>query len=47
MFDKLPNILVINLKRFIYTNSQLIKKKEHVSFDDILVIEDNHVSPDL
>ena len=47
MFDKLPNILVINLKRFIYTNQQLIKKKENVSFDDTLVIQDNHVSPDL
>jgi hypothetical protein len=35
--EKLPNILMINLKRFVYTD-RLIKKKEHVYFDDVLVI---------
>lgn len=35
--EKLPNILMINLKRFVYTD-RLIKKKEHVYFEDILVI---------
>ena len=46
LFEKLPNILVINLKRFVYTD-RLIKKQEHVYFEDILVIEDQYVSPHL
>ena len=46
MFEKLPNILMINLKRFVYTD-RLIKKKEHVHFKETLVIEDRHVSPQL
>lgn len=37
LFEKLPNILVVNLKRFVYTD-RLIKKKEHVYFEDVLVI---------
>lgn len=37
MLEKLPNILVLNLKRFIYRDG-LIKLKEHVYFDDVLVI---------
>ena len=44
VFEKLPNILVINLKRFVYTD-RLIKKKEHVYFENTLTIEDAHVSP--
>lgn len=44
LFEKLPNTLMINLKRFVYTD-RLIKKKEHVFFDTILTIEDHHVSP--
>ena len=43
---KLPNIFIINLKRFVYTD-RLIKKKEHVYFEDTLTIEDNHVSSQL
>lgn len=46
LFEKLPNVLIINLKRFVYTD-QLIKKKEHVFFEDSLTIEDRHVSPHL
>jgi ubiquitin C-terminal hydrolase len=46
LFEKLPNVLIINLKRFVYTD-RLIKKKEHVYFGDILTIEDHHVSPQL
>lgn len=48
LFEKLPNILMLNLKRFIWhpTKGQ-IKKKEHVYFDEVLKIEDNHVSPEL
>ena len=46
MFEKLPNILMINLKRFVYTD-RLIKKKEHVYFEDVLTIEDKHVSNQL
>jgi ubiquitin C-terminal hydrolase len=44
MFEKLPNILMVNLKRFVYRDG-MIKKKEHVYFDDVLTIEDRHVSP--
>ena len=46
LFEKLPNILMINLKRFIYTD-KLIKKKEHVYFEDVLTIKDEHVSNQL
>ena len=46
LFEKLPNILIINLKRFVYTD-RLIKKKEHVYFESTLTIEDRHVSPQL
>jgi len=44
LFEKLPNILMLNLKRFIWTD-RLVKKKEHVYFDEILEIQDHHVSP--
>ena len=44
LFEKLPNILVVNLKRFVYTD-RLIKKKEHVYFEDTITIEDKYVSP--
>lgn len=44
LFEKLPNVLMVNLKRFVYTD-RLIKKKEHVYFEDTLTIEDRHVSP--
>jgi hypothetical protein len=37
---------MINLKRFVYID-KLIKKKEHVYFEDTLVIQDHHVSPQL
>ena len=46
LFEKLPNTLIINLKRFVYTD-RLIKKKEHVFFEEELTIQDNHVSPQL
>lgn len=46
LFEKLPNILMINLKRFIFTD-KLIKKKEHVYFDDVLTIKDDYVSNQL
>ena len=46
LFEKLPNVLMINLKRFIFTD-KLIKKKEFVDFKDILTIEDKYVSPTL
>lgn len=44
LFEKLPNVLIINFKRFIFKD-KLIKKKEHVKFSDILVIADKYVSP--
>ena len=43
LLEKLPNILMINLKRFIF-KEKLIKKKEHVFFDDVLTIKDEYVS---
>ena len=46
MFEKMPNILMINLKRFIF-KEKLIKKKEHVYFDDLLTIKDDYVSNQL
>ena len=46
LFEKLPNILMINLKRFIFKD-KLIKKKEHVYFDDVLTIKDEYVSNQL
>ena len=46
VFEKLPNVLMINLKRFVYTD-RLIKKKEHVQFQEVLTIADHHVSPQL
>lgn len=46
VFEKLPNILMINLKRFVYTD-KLIKKKEHVYFNDTLTIKDEYVSNQL
>ena len=36
--EKLPNILILNLKRFIYKKG-LIKMKEHVYFEDVLTID--------
>lgn len=44
MLEKLPNILVLNLKRFIYRDG-LIKLKEHVYFDDVLTISRDYVNP--
>lgn len=38
---------MINLKRFVYKDNRIIKKKEHVFFDDVLTIKDHHVSPHL
>jgi ubiquitin C-terminal hydrolase len=46
LFEKLPNILMLNLKRFIWTD-RLVKKKEHVWFNETLEIQDNHVSQHL
>jgi ubiquitin C-terminal hydrolase len=37
---------MINLKRFVYTD-RLVKLKEHVDFDEVITIEDRHVSPQL
>lgn len=47
LLEKLPNILMINLKRFIYVDNKVIKKKEHVYFDDVLTIKDEYVSNQL
>jgi len=44
LLEKLPNVLMLSLKRFIYTG-RIIKKKEMVYFEDVLHIEDHHVSP--
>ena len=42
--EKLPNVLMLSLKRFIYTG-RIVKKKEMVYFEDVLQIEDHQVSP--
>jgi ubiquitin carboxyl-terminal hydrolase 36/42 len=47
MFEKLPNVLCIHIKRFIYTNERVIKAKEHIDFDEVLTIDDNYLSPSL
>ena len=44
LLEKLPNVLMLSLKRFIYTD-RIIKKREMVYFDDVLKIQDHHVSP--
>lgn len=46
-FEKLPNILIINLKRFLWVprSNRLIKKREHIYFEDVLDIDDKFVSP--
>jgi hypothetical protein len=44
--DRLPNVLCIHLKRFIYTD-KLIKMKDFIKFDEVLEISDSFVSPNL
>jgi len=44
--DKLPNILVLHLKRFIYKDRP-IKMKEDIYFPQVLTIEDHVVSTSL
>ena len=46
LISKLPNTLCIQLKRFIFTD-RLIKKKEYVSFDEVLKIPDSIVTSSL
>ena len=48
-FEKLPNILIINLKRFLWVprSNRLIKKKEHIYFEDTLEIDAGLVSPNV
>ena len=43
LISKLPNTLCLQLKRFIFTD-RLIKKKEFVSFDEVLEIPDSIVA---
>ena len=44
MLEKLPNILVLNLKRFIYRDG-LVKLKEHVYFEEVLIIGNDIINP--
>ena len=44
--EKLPNILILQLKRFIYRDRP-IKMKEDITFPEVLTIEDQFVSTKL
>lgn len=46
LIDRLPNVLCIAFKRFIYTD-RLIKNKDIIEFDEVLKIDDSLVSPSL
>mmetsp|Transcript_32011 Transcript_32011/g.23173 ORF Transcript_32011/g.23173 Transcript_32011/m.23173 type:complete len:137 (-) Transcript_32011:40-450(-) len=46
LIERLPNVLCLNLKRFIYTD-RLIKMRDFIKFDEILEIKDHLVSPNL
>ena len=48
MFEKLPNVLCIHIKRFIFTNElRVIKAKEHIDFEEVMTISDSFLSPSL
>lgn len=46
LISKLPNTLCLQFKRFIFTD-RLIKKKEFISFDEVLTIPDEIVASSL
>lgn len=46
LIQRLPNMLCLQLKRFIFTDRP-IKMKEFVSFDEVLTIPDSIVAPSL
>ena len=46
LISKLPNMLCIQLKRFIFTDRP-IKMKDVVTFDEVLTIPDSIVAPSL
>ena len=45
--EKLPNVLVINVKRFTFLDGNLWKMQEHVNFDEDLLLKRTWLSADL
>ena len=43
LIEKLPNILILQLKRFVY-RERPIKLKDDIEFPEVLTIEDKYVS---